>query len=248
MDFRFANQLPEAILALSCEGDICCANTSFETTVAPFERVKGKLSLSFVGITTQLAPRFHCTFLISVHLLYVDLPFVEEFISGADQNRFLSAFYKAVNNGDTSYPVPKCNTLCFGKNDFPLYKLVDWIISGSMRESGCILVTGRVIDQSESNNTTESELIEFFENSPVALHWLNSRGVIVWANAAELRMLGYSAEQFLGHYLTEFCPEDEGLLQTILSHLRMGGSVSNETLRFRTKDGRTKCKLQLHTH
>ena len=166
---------------------------------------------------------------------------MEEFIGNADQNRFLASFFKAIQTGKKSFSVPKCNTLCFGKYDFPLFKLVDWSISGSMKDSGRVIVSGRILDDVETKST-EGELIEFFENSPIAMHWLNDKGLIVWANKAELAMLGYTAAEYLGHNMAEFCPDDAELLQTILSHLHFGGSVTNETIRFRTKDGQTKCK------
>ncbi len=44
----------------------------------------------------------------------------------------------------------------------------------------------------------------FVENLGVALSWLAEDGTIVWANKAELELLGYSAEEYIGHHVTEF--------------------------------------------
>ncbi|HXA05345.1 MAG TPA: hypothetical protein VNY30_10925, partial [Bryobacteraceae bacterium] len=38
----------------------------------------------------------------------------------------------------------------------------------------------------------ESELWDFIEHAAVALQWVGEDGTILWANEAELRLLGYS--------------------------------------------------------
>jgi PAS domain-containing protein len=55
------------------------------------------------------------------------------------------------------------------------------------------------------------ELIDYFENAPIALHWLGCDGNIIWANKRELEMLGYTAEEYIGHPLVEFCPDEVGV-------------------------------------
>jgi PAS domain-containing protein len=54
----------------------------------------------------------------------------------------------------------------------------------------------------------EVELIDFFENAPISLHWLGSDGNIIWANKRELETLGYTAEEYIGHSVLEFCPDE----------------------------------------
>jgi len=49
-DLRITDNLPEVILALNVDGDIIFANTAFESKVAPFERVQGKLINMYVLI------------------------------------------------------------------------------------------------------------------------------------------------------------------------------------------------------
>ena len=55
----------------------------------------------------------------------------------------------------------------------------------------------------ESSASVRDELIDFFLNAPIALHWLSPTGHVLWANRAELDALGYSAEEFIGHWLGE---------------------------------------------
>lgn len=44
----------------------------------------------------------------------------------------------------------------------------------------------------------------FLENSPECIHLLDENGIILFANKAELTMLGYSKEEYIGRPITEF--------------------------------------------
>jgi hypothetical protein len=46
-----------------------------------------------------------------------------------------------------------------------------------------------------------SELTDFFQNAPIALHWLSKTGLIIWANNYEILSLGYSSEEYIGIYV-----------------------------------------------
>ena len=131
------------------------------------------------------------------------LPFAEEFISGAHCGKFNTAFSRVFTGSPGSHRVEvieKCNTLCFGNSDFPIYKTIDWVLNNELHNSGLVMISGRVTSEVE-----QSELLEFFESSPIALHWLDSTGMIVWANQVELQMLGYTAAEFVGHHMAEVC-------------------------------------------
>jgi len=68
-----------------------------------------------------------------------------------------------------------------------------------------------------------SELIDFFQKAPIALHWLSGTGTILWANDTELDSLGYSAEEYIGHSITEFLqPGEENQLQEVFGNLACG--------------------------
>src|SRR6185436_5666103 len=51
---------------------------------------------------------------------------------------------------------------------------------------------------------SEAELTDFFENAPIALHWVGPDGTVLRVNQAELDMLGYTREDFVGHNIAEF--------------------------------------------
>ena len=62
----------------------------------------------------------------------------------------------------------------------------------------------------EAERRSEQQLNEFFENATEAIHWVGPDGKILRANQAELRILGYSAEEYIGHYISEFHVDQGG--------------------------------------
>jgi PAS domain S-box-containing protein len=48
------------------------------------------------------------------------------------------------------------------------------------------------------------DLEDFFENGVVALHWVASDGSILRVNQAELDMLGYTRDEYVGRHIAEF--------------------------------------------
>ena len=80
------------------------------------------------------------------------------------------------------------------------------------------------------------ELIDFFDNAPVPLHWLAEDGRILWANRAELELLGYTSEEYIGRNTAEF-HEDTDAIADILRRLSRNETVDNYEARLRRKDG-----------
>src|SRR3954469_2994864 len=66
------------------------------------------------------------------------------------------------------------------------------------------------------------DLEDFFENAAVGLHLVSPNGTILRANRAELDMLGYSAEEYVGRNIREF-HIDRSTISDILKRL-----LSNE--------------------
>ncbi|WP_169720100.1 PAS domain S-box protein [Dyadobacter alkalitolerans] len=48
------------------------------------------------------------------------------------------------------------------------------------------------------------EMQDYLENATIGLHWVGADGIIKWANRAEMDMLGYSKEEYVGHHISEF--------------------------------------------
>ena len=86
---------------------------------------------------------------------------------------------------------------------------------------------------------SEQELADFFENATIGLHWVGPDGTILRANQAELDMLGYSREEYVGRPIAEF-HADEDVICDILKRLQAGESLGEYPARLRCKDGSIK--------
>src|SRR6185312_10333615 len=51
---------------------------------------------------------------------------------------------------------------------------------------------------------SERKFRDFVETSSVALHFVGPDGVIEWANQAELDLLGYTADEYIGQHIAKF--------------------------------------------
>ena len=85
----------------------------------------------------------------------------------------------------------------------------------------------------------EHELSDFFENATEGLHKVGPDGTILWANKAEYQILGYTAEEYVGHSITEF-HADQPVIMEMLAMLRRGETLQNFPARLVCKDGSVK--------
>src|SRR2546425_11733391 len=86
---------------------------------------------------------------------------------------------------------------------------------------------------------SEQELSDFFDNAVIALHWVGPDGAILRANRAELELLGYSREEYVGHHIADF-HVDPAVIEEILKRLTMGETLRNVPAALRCKDGSIK--------
>ena len=83
---------------------------------------------------------------------------------------------------------------------------------------------------------SEAVLRDFIETSTIGLHWVGADGTILWANQAELDLLGYTREQYIGRNITEF-HADEAVINDILACLSRGETLRDHPARLRHRDG-----------
>ncbi len=83
---------------------------------------------------------------------------------------------------------------------------------------------------------SERELADFFENATVGLHWVGPDGIILRANRAELNLLGYAVDEYVGHHIAEF-HADQDVIGDILRRLTAGEELQGYEARLRCKDG-----------
>lgn len=80
------------------------------------------------------------------------------------------------------------------------------------------------------------ELADFMDNAIEGLHRVGPDGTILWANRAELEMLGYAAEEYIGRNIVEF-HADPDVIQDMLERSRRGEPIKFQEARLKHKDG-----------
>ncbi|MCC6574589.1 MAG: PAS domain-containing protein [Planctomycetes bacterium] len=77
---------------------------------------------------------------------------------------------------------------------------------------------------------------DFLENGNQPMFCLSPLGRIVWANKAELALLGYPAEEYIGHHISEF-HADTRKADDLMSTLAAGEEVREFNCQLRARDG-----------
>ncbi len=83
---------------------------------------------------------------------------------------------------------------------------------------------------------SQRELADFVENATVGMHWVGPDGRILWANRAELELLGYSREEYIGRHIADF-HVDAPVIEDILRRLAADEQLYEYEARLRCKDG-----------
>lgn len=91
----------------------------------------------------------------------------------------------------------------------------------------------------ETIQQKNADLEDFFENSAIGLHIVGGDGIIQRANKAELALLGYTAEEYVGRHIVEF-HVDAPVIGDILHKLSCGEKLDRYPARLRAKDGSIK--------
>jgi PAS domain S-box-containing protein len=91
----------------------------------------------------------------------------------------------------------------------------------------------------EELSRSEKELADFFEYGVVGLHWVDPAGYILRANQAELALLGYAREEYVGQHIAQFHADPE-VIEDILQRLNANETLRNYEARLRCKDGSIK--------
>lgn len=92
----------------------------------------------------------------------------------------------------------------------------------------------------------QEQFADFFENDAIGFHWVGADGRILRANRAEVAMLGYAHEEYVGHPIAEFHVDRERIA-SLLDRVARGESVHDYEVQLRCKDGTVKHAL-IDTH
>src|SRR5579884_1166457 len=122
-----------------------------------------------------------------------------------------------------------------GRSDFPT-DTERLLLSVAVNQAAGLLQRK---EAEEALRRSEQELADFFENATLGLHWVGPDGIILRVNQAELDLLGYSREEYLGRSIAEFHADQE-VLEGVLRKLAAGETLREYEARLRCKDGSIK--------
>ncbi len=83
---------------------------------------------------------------------------------------------------------------------------------------------------------SERKLRDFLEGAAEGIHLVGPNGIIMWANQAELDMLGYASEEYIGHHIADF-HVDRPVIDDLLARLSRGETLREQAARMRHRDG-----------
>jgi PAS domain S-box-containing protein len=101
------------------------------------------------------------------------------------------------------------------------------------------LLEGRLSEALAARRRSEELLRDFVDNATIGLHWVRADGTIEWANDAELKLLGYTREEYVGRNITEFHADPERI-GDILCRLGRNEEIHDYEAPLRAKDGSVK--------
>ena len=82
----------------------------------------------------------------------------------------------------------------------------------------------------------QNELRDFLENAVIGMHWVAADGTVLWANKAEMDLLGYAPQEYIGHHISEF-HADAAVAEDMLQRLGRSEELRGYEARLRCKDG-----------
>jgi PAS domain S-box-containing protein len=212
----------------------------------------GALSLDLYRALSDLAPGFLWLVDTEGHFLYANLPW-EQF-TGSNLEQLNQLGWERFNHPDEVAEVrERWNQAAKQEEQFEMelrYRRHDgeyrWMLARvvPIRKSDGQLQgwLGSSVDIHDLKTTQnalrerESELNDFFENAAVPIHWVGPDGTILRANQAELDLLGYTREEYVGRNIVEL-HEELPVIRDILRRLTGGEILHNYPARLRCKNG-----------
>ncbi len=88
----------------------------------------------------------------------------------------------------------------------------------------------------------EQQLSDFVENASIGMYWVDIDGTIQWANQAQLNLLGYCKEEYVGQSIAKF-QADRETIDDLLGRLKTNETLHNYQTKLRCKDGSIKYVL-----
>lgn len=218
--------VPEPMVIVSADAIIVSANKAFAALCeTPVDRLKGQSLLTFAG-----APESRISEMLDrCCRTTTPLPFAVDFrdSKGHVHCRVQGA---VLEHGESKSSSTICLRVIPHSASTRHFRQLNEEISALKRE----ILARRQTE--EALRRSEAEMLDFFESASVGLHWVGPDGIILRANRAELQMLGYSREEYIGRPIADF-HVDPPVIQDILTRLTRGEVLEEYPARLRCKDG-----------
>eukprot|EP00218_Dolichomastix_sp_CCMP3274_P007010 CAMPEP_0170135428 /NCGR_PEP_ID=MMETSP0033_2-20121228/2473_1 /TAXON_ID=195969 /ORGANISM="Dolichomastix tenuilepis, Strain CCMP3274" /LENGTH=788 /DNA_ID=CAMNT_0010371027 /DNA_START=31 /DNA_END=2397 /DNA_ORIENTATION=- len=178
----------------------------------------------------EMGPRFK----------FANEPFIKGFTATPEGANELREAVRAVQTGAAVRQRVRNVEMLSLAEGLPIKKHFDWVVGkeGTGPEARVMVWGLPCTERDVEKAAQDAELIDLFQNAPIALHWLSGEGNVLWANQTELNVLGYTAEEYIGQPIMNFCPDEKELVLEIFQQLGSGNTIRDVPVRFRTKDGR----------
>lgn len=105
--------------------------------------------------------------------------------------------------------------------------------------TGVISCFHAVSNQEKSKAELALDFQHYIDNVAIGIHWVDANGIILWANATELDMLGYSRDEYIGHHISEFHIHADKI-SDVLNRLGNHETLTQYEASLRCKDGSIK--------
>lgn len=96
--------------------------------------------------------------------------------------------------------------------------------------------TDNMLEKYPRHRPSPDDLEDLFENASVGIRFVIEDGTIVAANRTELDLLGYSADEYIGHRISEF-HADQLALDGVMTKLKAGETIQGFEAQMVCKDG-----------
>jgi PAS domain S-box-containing protein len=155
----------------------------------------------------------------------------------------MSAFAEPANDGISLGDVCTCHTRVIPAESYAsLSSPDDRLRAITVLQQKAHLLSAEIEHRKEVEKELlrrERELRDFFENALEGIHQVGPDGTILWANRAELNLLGYQPEEYIGHHIAEF-HADRDNIDSMLRCLLSGDCLIDHPSKMLCKDGTVK--------
>jgi PAS domain S-box-containing protein len=159
---------------------------------------------------------------------------------GADGSRAVRAFGEMVDvlwtRGSQDAALRLEQLWSDARRERPFALLCSYVLSSFYRDAAAMRPVCAAHESVAPIPMPASMLGDFVDNANVALHCVGPDGTILWANRAELELMGYTAAEYIGQNVADFYVDADDAAE-VMRTLHEHGQLREHEVRVRTKSG-----------